>query len=75
MPKKYLGGAEDAIDVEGFPDSGGPLGSVPFRAQKLVVTLQAWRPQLSREQASRSSRSSRTSQEFEASLGCVRPCL
>lgn len=33
MPKKYLGGAEDAIDVECFPDAGGP-GFGPLQGTK-----------------------------------------
>lgn len=44
MSKKYLGGAEDAIDIECFPAAQKALGSVPFRAQKLGVTSLAWSP-------------------------------
>lgn len=77
MPKKYLGGAEGAIDVECFSGTQEALGSVPFRAQKVGVASQTWSPcSLPRQrQTSRSSGSSRTTQELEASLGCVRLCL
>lgn len=34
MPKKYLGGAEGAINVECFPDTQEALGSVPSRHKK-----------------------------------------
>lgn len=44
MPKKYLGGAEGAIDVECFSDTQEALGSVPSRAQKVGVTSQIWSP-------------------------------
>lgn len=43
-PKKYLGGAEGAINVECFPDTQEALGSVPSRAQKVGVASQTWSP-------------------------------
>lgn len=44
MPRKYLGGAESAIDVECFPGTQEALDSVPSRAQTLGVTSPARSP-------------------------------